>query len=139
MNRYLNQYTNAFEKKVVQTFSRITFGASGAPTLDAKNSKGIVNVTRNGAGDFTLVFGTKVGMLDTYVKLLSLSAVFNTYQVAGTPAPAAPGVYIKQNATALVNQSALRLVFLNPAGQATDPAAGEILHLSVTFGDSTAP
>lgn len=137
MNRYLTQFPLTFEKKVVKVFGRVTFGASGAPTLDAKNSKGIVSIARNGAGDYTVVFGTKAGMLDTYVKTLVAKHVFNT-SGAGGAAPAAPALYIKQSQVSVPGQCSVRIVF-NAAGTATDPASGEVVHLEFVFGDSTAP
>lgn len=134
MNRYLKAYCQTFEAKVAKVFCKVTFGSTGAPTLDAVNSKGIVNITRNGAGDYTIVFGTKLGMLDTYVKLLGMKHVFNS----GSSAPAAPGMYIKANSLSVVGTSSVRLVF-NAAGTATDPASGEIVYIEFTLGDSTAP
>lgn len=134
MNRYLKAYPQSFESKVAKVFAKVTFGSSGAPTLDAVNSKGVVSVTRNSAGVYTLVFGTKVGMLDTYVKLLSARHIFNS----GSSAPASPGMYIKANSIATVGTCSIQIVF-NAAGTATDPATGEIVYLEFTLGDSTAP
>jgi hypothetical protein len=136
MNRYLTQFPLMFEKKVVSVFAKVTFGASGAPTLTTTSSKGIVSVTRNSAGTFTFLFGTKAGMLDTYVKLLCIKHVFDT---SGTSsAPASPSVYVALNSIATVGTSTIKIVF-NAAGTATDPASGEIVYLEFILGDSTAP
>lgn len=132
-NRYLTQFPLAFEKKVVNIFGKVTFGSSGAPTLDAANSKGIVSVTRNSAGVYTFVFGTKAGMLDVYNKLLCVKHMFNS----GSSAPASPGMYIKANSIATVGTCSMQVVF-NSAGTATDPASGEIVYIQFLFGDSTA-
>lgn len=133
-NRYFTQFPLSMEKKVVNLFARVTYGASGAPTLSAVNSKGIVSVTRNSAGIYTFVFGTQAGMLDVYVKLLMAKVVFNS----GASAPAAPGMYIKTNSVSTVGTASLQVV-LNSAGTATDPASGEIGYFEFIFGDSTAP
>lgn len=135
-NRYTNQFIGAFEKKVVNIYARVTFGNTGAPTLDATKSKGVVSVTRNGAGDFTFVFGTKTGMLDVYNKLLQATCTFN----AGSSLPAAPIMSVKTNSVATVGTCSLRVLFAcldTPA--ATDPANGEVGHFMFTMGDSTAP
>ena len=134
MNRWLNQFPLVFEKKVVNVFAKVAFGAAGAPTLSAVNSKGIVSVTRNGAGDFTFVFGTKAGMLDTYVKLLGAQVVFNS----GSSAPTAPAMYVKADNISVSGTCSLTVV-LNAAGVATDPAIGEIGYFNFILGDSTAP
>lgn len=133
-NRYQYQFSTTMEKKIVNLFAKVTFGATGAPTLDAVNSKGVVSVTRNSAGTYTFVFGTKAGMLDTYVKLVSLDVIYNS----GASAPAAPSIYVKANNIATVNTSSLQVV-VNAAGTATDPATGEIGYFNFIFGDSTAP
>jgi hypothetical protein len=136
-NRCMNQFPLTLEKRVIKLFAHITFGASGAPTLDTANSKGIVSVTRISAGKYTFVFGTKTGMLDTYYKLLGVKHLFDATGNSGT-APASPGMYLTGNAVATVGTSTLQVVF-NSAGTATDPASGEGVYLEFTFKDSTAP
>lgn len=133
-NRYNTQFPLAFEKKVVNIYAQVTFGATGAPTLNVVNSKGVVSVTRNSTGDFTFVFGTQVKMLDVYVKFLSAKVTYNS----GASAPLAPGMYIKANNIATFNTASIELV-LNAAGTPTDPASGEIGYFEFIFGDSTAP
>ena len=136
MNRWLNQFQLTFEKKVVDVYGKITFGATGAPTLSQVNSKGIVSVTRVSAGKYTFVFGTKAGMLDTYVKLIDVNAVYDT--TGTSAAPAAPGLYVSNNSISIVNTASLTLVCTNNSGVATDPASGEIGYFNFTLGDSTA-
>jgi hypothetical protein len=136
MNRMTTQFKLSLEKKVVSIYAKVAFGASGAPTLSPVNSKGIVSVTRNGAGDYTFVFGTKAGMLDTYVKLLAVRHIYDTSGPGA--APAAPGLYVKSNQVNVAGTCSLRLQ-LNAAGTATDPANGEIGYFEFVLGDSTAP
>jgi hypothetical protein len=133
-NRYGYQFSQTLEKKVVNLYAKVTFGASGAPTLSAVNSKGIVSVTRNSAGIYTFVFGTKAGMLDVYNKLLCVRHVLNS----GSSAPASPALYVKADSVATSGTCSLQIV-MNSAGTATDPASGEIGYFNFTFGDSTAP
>lgn len=136
-NRYLNQFQLAQEKRVTSIFAKVSFGVSGAPTLSASNSKGILSITRNSAGTFTFVFGSGSGVSlqkDSYVKVLGGSVLFNS----GASAPAAPSMYIKADNSASASQASIQVV-LNAAGTATDPASGEIGYFEFIFGDSTAP
>lgn len=133
-NRYGKAFAQTMETKLWKIYAKVTYGASGAPTLDKVNSKGIVSVTRNGAGDFTFVFGTNAGMLDVWNKVMCVKHVYNS----GSSAPASPGMYIKTNSVATSGTCSIRLI-LNSAGTATDPASGEIGYYEFTFGDSTAP
>jgi hypothetical protein len=131
MNRYLTQFPLSFEKRVVNVFAHVTFGASGAPTLDTVNSKGILSIVRNSAGNYTVKFGTNsILPLDTYVKLLEVRQAF-----VNATAPAAPGLYITSNSIA---SGSLVLQF-NNGGTSTDPASGEQVYLQFILGDSSAP
>lgn len=133
-NRYQNQFSATMEKKVVSLFAKVAFGASGAPTLSAVNSKGVLSVTRNSAGTYTFVFGSNATLpKDVYVKLLSADVIFNS----GASAPASPAIYVKSDLSATT--AASLQVVLNAAGTATDPASGEIGYFNFIFGDSTAP
>lgn len=136
-NRWLNQFKKTFEKEVVCVYAHITFGAAGAPTLDTANSKGIVSVTRNSAGKYTFVFGTRAGMLDTYNKLLMVKHVFDASGNSGT-APASPSMFILANSVATINVASLQIEF-NITGTATDPASGEGVYVEFAFKNSTAP
>lgn len=138
-NRFFNQFHKSLEKEPVSIYARVSFGASGAPTLDAVNSKGVVSVTRNSAGTYTFVFGTKAGMLDVYNRLLHCQAIFNTAGASGA-VPAAPMIYVKADSVATVNTSLLQIVCINadtPA--ATDPASGEVGLFRFIFKNSNAP
>lgn len=135
-NRYNNQFQLTQEKRVTALFAKVTFGATGAPTLSASNSKGILSVTRNSAGTYTFVFGSGSGVSlqkDSYVKLLSAGVVMNS----GASAPAAPAMYIKADNSSSTSSASIQIV-MNAAGTATDPAAGEIGYFQFIFGDSTA-
>lgn len=136
-NRYNNQFQLTQEKRVTAIFAKVSFGATGAPTLSAPNSKGVLSVTRNSAGTYTFVFGSGSGVSlqkDSYVKLLSAGVVLNS----GASAPAAPAMYIKADNTSSNSQASIQIV-MNAAGTATDPASGEIGYFQFIFGDSVAP
>lgn len=137
-NRHFRQFPKTLIPEVCKIYARVSFGASGAPTLDAKNSKGVVSVTRNSAGKFTFVFGTNTKLpLDTYNRLLMIKHVFDETGNSGT-APASPALYIIGNSIATVGTASIQVEF-NNAGTATDPASGEVVLLQFVFQNSTAP
>jgi hypothetical protein len=136
-NRYNNQFQLTQEKRVTSVFAKVTFGAAGASTLSASNSKGVLSVTKNATGTYTFVFGSGSGVSlqkDSYVKLLGLNVSINS----GGAAPAAPAVYIAADNTSSTSSASIQVVF-NAAGTATNPASGEIAYLEFIFGDSVAP
>lgn len=136
-NRWNVQFPLTFEKKVVSIYAKVAFGSTGAPTISAVNSKGVVSVTRNSAGTYTFVFGTQVGMLDTYVKFLNARVIFDTS--ATVAAPAAPGMYVATNSVPTYGTSSIKIVTTSSGSVATDPASGEIGYFKFELGDSTAP
>lgn len=143
-NRYGYNTAQTLAPAVVKVFARVTFGAAGAPTLVTSStsagnlSRGVVSVTRNGAGVFTFVFGTQAGMLDVYNALLGVHVLNDTIGAPGVPA--APLFYLSGNSIATVGSASLQLTFLDadtPA--ATDPGNGEAINVEFTFKNSSAP
>lgn len=92
-NRDMNHMSFSFEKARCVVTARISFGAVGAPTLDGLSSKGVLGVTRNSAGNYTIQFGVNVNSinyLDGYNKMLALEWQPDVSYIAGA-APAAVG------------------------------------------------
>jgi hypothetical protein len=131
-NRLMREYSLSFENQVKIVYAKVAIGATGAPTLSAANSKGIVSVTRNSAGLYTFVFGTAAGNLDTYVKLLGVSV---TFQNASAIA-AAPITYVKTLSISTAGTASVQIGCVNGSLAATDPASGETMFVQFTFGDS---
>lgn len=125
-NRFFNQFRLSLEKQVVDLFGRVTFGSTGAPTLDAVNSKGIKSIVRNSAGNYT------VTLSDSYVRLLLAKHIF-----ISASAPASPSLYIASETVKTPSGPAIVLQF-NAAGTATDPASGEEVRLQFVLKNSTA-
>lgn len=129
-NRRSYQFTFSSEPLPMHIFAQVTFGSSGAPTLNYGSSY-ISSITRNSAGDYTIV------LRDLWNRLLGVSAVFNS----GSSLPAAPLVNIKANNVATSSggsAKSLEIVFSDgdtPA--ATDPASGEIVYLDIALKNSS--
>lgn len=130
-NRYFTQFIASLAKTPVFLFGRVTFGAAGAPTLDAVNSKGIKSITRTGAGAYTIVLGSAVGT-DIYPRLFTVDAVF-----LNATAPASPLVYIVSET--VKTNGTINVQFDSTAGVATDPGSGEEVRFLITLTNSTAP
>lgn len=128
-NRQFTQFRLSLEKQVVELFAHVTFGSSGAPTLDTATSKGITSITRNSAGLYTIV------LQDTYVKLLGV----DLSQLSGSSAQAAPFHTVVSQA---VSTAATRTVVIQYRAvnnsTATDPASGEQAFVRITVGNTSA-
>ena len=135
-NRYYkSQFRYSFEVKAVDLFASVSFGATGAPTLDAKNSVGVKSVARNSAGDYTFI------LQDAYKKLRGVDVIIDTSGNAGA-VPAAPMHYMKASSPAASGGGTVELVFGAASGAsgafvATDPASGEAALFHFYFNDSS--
>lgn len=125
-NRLMNQFRYSLEKKVVDLFADVTFGATGAPTLVAKNSKGVKSITRSSAGKYVIT------LQDSYARLLMVKHAF-----INATAPASPSSYIVSQTVGTANPPTITVQF-NAAGTATDPASGEEALIQFVLSDSSA-
>jgi len=123
-NRRMEQFNYTNLKAVCTLYFKVTFGASGAPTLATTNGGYISSIVRNSAGDYTIT------LADNYNALLDVNYVFNS----GSSAPAAPAMWVKSDAIAA--SKTLRVVF-NTGGTATDPASGEVLLMNIVCKNSS--
>jgi hypothetical protein len=132
-NRFFNQFGKTLEKEVVSLFLHATFGASGAVTLDAVNSKGIASMTKIGTGAYRIVFGTTPKSLDVYYKFFAAMATFKT---GGSPA-AAQDMYITDLKHNIVGSCYIDVQF-NDSGASTNPGSGEEVFMEIKLGNSSA-
>ena len=124
MNRRYNQFRLSLEKDIVDLYFKAAIGASGAPTLSAAASKGVASITRNSAGNYTVVLS------DKYNAFLH----FSVAQLLSTGLPAARdmGLISANMATPSVN------FVLGTAGSATDPDNGSTMYGHITARKSSA-
>lgn len=130
-NRLMVRNYQALEKAPVDLFLKVSFGASGAPTL--VYGKGIKSVTRTSAGLYV------INLQDTYQKLMALSADF----VLASGVPAAPQVFTVSDASATLAAPAVTVQMNAASGAsgalvATDPASGEVVLMKLSFSNTTA-
>lgn len=137
-NRYFRQFRLSLEPQVSDIFCRVTFGATGAPTLVTAQSKGVVSITRSATGRYVIVFGTNTSMLDTYFKFLGMDCTYDESSNSGT-APVASQCYVFANSTNTVNTASITVQFTNSTGTATDPANTEAVLFNFVFKNSNAP
>jgi hypothetical protein len=89
-NRDMVNQSFSFEKHRKVVNARVSFGATGAPTLDGPASKGVLSIVRNSAGNYTIQFGVSVNAInyvDYYIRLLAIEWLPDvSYLTVGAPA-----------------------------------------------------
>lgn len=126
-NGLMNQFSYSYEKNKTVIFGRVTIGASGAPTLDLPNSKGIASVVLNGtAGNYTIT------LKERFYRFFGLDARFLV--ASGLPASATVAVVSQA-----VNASTPTIVIqCSTGGVATNPASGEEMDLVIYLKNTSA-
>jgi hypothetical protein len=130
-NRQFQQFRYSLEKGVVDLYAKVTFGASGAPTLTY--GKGISSVAGGAAASATGTF--TFTLQDTYIRLLKAditSVLASGYQ-------AAPVLQITADNSATASSKTVVVKLSNAADNtATDPASGEVVLFHFTLSNSSA-
>lgn len=119
-----NQFSYSFAQPE-HLFAKITFGASGAPTIVSGTGMGIISITRSSAGLYV------VALSHAYFSTLMVKHVF-----VNATAPASPSMFITSDASNNSTAPAITIEF-NAAGTATDPASGEEVLLEVCLQKSS--
>lgn len=126
-NRWFNQFRYSFLKYPVDLVAQVAIGAAGAPTLSAARSRGILSITRNAAGRYTVVLD------DRYQRLLKLE--HNVVIAAGTTSGVVELVVMVDSSNAAAKS--VQFQFLDAAGVAADIANGAVLKLKFEMTNST--
>lgn len=126
-NRWMQQFWLSFIKGKASLFGQVAIGATGAPTLSAANSMGITSITRNSAGNYTIVLN------DTWVKFLGFHW---TMVDSGTQTVATCYVVSETVATAATKNIVIQCQDF--AGAAVDPRNGATLRFEIVLNNSSA-
>ena len=124
-NRSYSQFRFSLEKMTVDLFCRFLVGATGAPTLQTTDSKGIKSIVRNGVGDYTITLS------DVYRMLLCVE------YVAVSATPASINAYIKADNSASATPT-IRIQFVSAAGTAVELSNGEDIRMEISLRNTTA-
>lgn len=121
-----------FEDRVI-LHARIAIGATGAPTLDATKSPGITSVTRNGAGDYSIVLADKYGYLfkvDHTIEDTTDNFISNLQVDTGATDVAATIPLVQINLWGYADATA------DEARVAADPTSGAVLKLDIHLSNT---
>lgn len=141
-NRYFSQFYYTLDKAVCNINGRVSFGATGAPTLvtSSSQSKGLVSVTRSTTGRYVFVFGTNGTPVqyDTYNLYQGLQVAWDASANSGT-APATCLVYIYASAITTAGTASITVQCLDFAAAPVDPGNGDVGNFIFVMRNSNAP
>lgn len=125
-NRRFNQFRASIYNGQVDLLMKAAIGASGAPTISASYAKGIQSITRNSAGNYTLL------LQDNYQALLGVSGT-----VLNATASAAPIMQVISEQVSSATVPRVIVQFLDAAGVAADPDNGATIFISISLSNSS--
>ncbi len=149
-NRYWDQFQFTMERRVINLYAQVSFGASGAPTLGSwqiasrsytaapttgsspaqVGARGVKTIVRTAPGTYTIT------LQDNYFRFLGCSPSFQNSGAAAAPLTITPSPDANLSTA---GGGSFQLIFLNTAGTATDPANGEKVILNIQLQDSSTP
>lgn len=131
-NRFFNHAFYSLEKAPVVLFAKVAIGSTGAPTLNASQSKGVSSISRTSAGLYVIT------LQDVYVRLLNCHAV----RTLASGLPAAPAYNVVSNTVSTTKtitvQFAGATATADTALVATDPSNGSTLDFVIWLSNSSA-
>jgi len=119
MARMKFQFRYSYERDLCDIQAKISIGAAGAPTLSL--AKGILSMTRNSAGNYTIV------LQEQFYLLTDVEASF----ISGSSAPAAPLVNVVSEQVNDSTSPSLIIQCRDISAAAADPASGEVMLLHI--------
>lgn len=125
-NRRFNQFSASLINNHRMLSLKAAIGASGAPTISTSYAKGFASITRNSAGNYTLL------LQNNYQALLCVSGI-----VLHASASAAPIMQVISEQVANVTTPQLIVQFLDAAGAAADPDDGATIMIAIQLSDSS--
>ena len=131
-SRLLKQFQYSLEDRVTSIFANIPIGAAGAVgTLDPVKNQGILSVTRNSTGKYTIVLGaSSLSKIDYYKRLLSLDV---TVLQSGIPTT----LNVSVDTDSVASAGSVVIQFSGPTNASTttpiaaDPNSGAVLLLHI--------
>jgi hypothetical protein len=125
-SNFRSQFNYSMAGKAETIRAEVAIGAAGAPTLVAGTGAGVLSIARTAAGAYTVVLRSPS---------FALTGVRATMQ-SGASAPTAPLLNVVSDTINSSAVPALQIQFRSLAGAATDPASGEIIHLTIELNGS---
>ena len=114
-NRSFNRL-QALDKEIKIIHGQFAVGTTGAPTLSESKSVGVKSITRNSAGDYSLVLGTPSGDSDLYSHFFG--AYFDIQKSTAIGSTAGGASFQLKGAPTVSTNGTVNFIALNSSGAA---------------------
>ena len=131
------QRLQALDKQIKVIHGQFAVGASGAPTLSASKSVGVKSVTRNSAGDYSLVLGTPSGDSDLYNHFFGM--YFDIQKSTALGGTTGGMAFQLKDAPTVSTNGTINFIALDKDGAAAEIGNGETVHFMIIVKNSSLP
>ena len=131
------QRLQALDKQIKVIHGQFAVGASGAPTLSASKSVGVKSVTRNSAGDYSIVLGTPSGDSDLYSHFFG--GYFDIQKSTALGGTSGGMAFQLKGAPTVSTDGTVNFIALDKDGAAAEIGSGEVVHFMFILKNSALP
>ena len=129
------QRLQALDKEIKIVHGQFAVGGSGAPTLSASKSVGVKSITRNSAGDYSLVLGVPGGDTDNYSHFFG--GYFDIQKSTAIGSTAGGCAFQLKGAPTVSTDGTVNFIALNASGAAAEIGSGETVHFMFVLKNSS--
>jgi len=131
------QRLQALDKEIKIIHGQFAVGGSGAPTLSASKSVGVKSVTRNSAGDYSVVLGTPSGDTDKYSHFFG--GYFDIQKSTALGGTSGGMAFQLKAAPTVSTDGTVNFIALDKDGAAAEIGSGETVHFMFVLKNSALP
>ena len=131
------QRLQALDKDIKIIHGQFAVGASGAPTLSASKSVGVKSVTRNSAGDYSVVLGVPGGSSDLYSHFFG--GYFDIQKSTALGGTTGGMAFQLKGAPTVSTNGTVNFIALDKDGAAAEIGSGETVHFMIVLKNSSLP
>ena len=135
-NRSFNRL-QALDKEIKIIHGQFAVGTTGAPTLSESKSVGVKSITRNSAGDYSLILGVPGGDADLYSHFFG--AYFDIQKSTAIGSTAGGASFQLKAAPTVSTNGTVNFIALNSSGAAAEIGNGETVHFMIVVKNSSLP
>jgi|TARA_Y100000004_G_C8743501_1_gene339378 hypothetical protein len=131
------QRLQALDKQIKIIHGQFDVGTTGAPTLSASKSVGVQSVTRNSAGDYSIVLGTPSGAVDKYSHFFG--GYFDIQKSTALGGTSGGMAFQLKGAPTVSTDGTINFIALDKDGAAAEIGNGETVHFMFILKNSALP
>ena len=131
------QRLQALDKEIKIIHGQFAVGTTGAPTLSESKSVGVQSVTRNSAGDYSIILGVPSGKVDKYSHFFG--GYFDIQKSTALGGTTGGMSFQLKGAPTVSTDGTINFMALDKNGAAAELGTSETIHFMFVLKNSALP